>query len=89
MRILLAVVVLGTSTFASAHPGGLDANGGHYNRKTGEYHYHRKVAAPAAPVNAPAPEPPPKKSHPEKSSPQKTSPVLRDFVGEGGAKGTL
>ncbi len=23
-----------------AHPGSLDANGGHYNRKTGEYHYH-------------------------------------------------
>lgn len=23
------------------HSGGLDANGGHYNRKTGEYHYHR------------------------------------------------
>lgn len=23
-----------------AHPGRTDANGGHYNRKTGEYHYH-------------------------------------------------
>lgn len=23
-----------------AHPGSLDSNGGHYNRKTGEYHYH-------------------------------------------------
>ncbi len=23
-----------------AHPGSLDENGGHYNRKTGEYHYH-------------------------------------------------
>lgn len=31
--------------FSGAHPGGLDANGGHYNRKTGEYHYHRKPAA--------------------------------------------
>lgn len=31
--------------FSDAHPGGLDANGGHYNRKTGEYHYHRKPAA--------------------------------------------
>lgn len=30
--------------FSDAHPGGLDANGGHYNRKTGEYHYHRKPA---------------------------------------------
>lgn len=26
---------------AGAHSGGLDAKGGHYNRKTGEYHYHR------------------------------------------------
>lgn len=26
---------------ASAHPGGLDGRGGHYNRKTGEYHCHR------------------------------------------------
>lgn len=24
-----------------AHSGGLDSKGGHYNRKTGEYHYHR------------------------------------------------
>ena len=23
-----------------AHPGSLDENGGHYDRKTGEYHYH-------------------------------------------------
>lgn len=26
---------------AFGHPGRTDANGGHYNRKTGEYHYHR------------------------------------------------
>jgi len=26
---------------AFAHGGGLDSNGGHHNRKTGEYHYHR------------------------------------------------
>ena len=23
-----------------AHPGRTDSNGGHYNKKTGEYHYH-------------------------------------------------
>ena len=28
--------------FGYSHPGGLDANGGHYNRKTGEYHKHAK-----------------------------------------------
>lgn len=35
---------------ASAHSGRTDANGGHYNRKTGEYHYHnsgRRSAPPA------------------------------------------
>ena len=26
---------------AAAHPGGLDANGCHHNRKTGDYHCHR------------------------------------------------
>lgn len=29
------------STLVFAHPGGLDDNGGHNNRKTGEYHCHR------------------------------------------------
>ena len=41
MKILLIVIMLGlTSHFDLAHPGRTDANGGHYNRKTGEYHYH-------------------------------------------------
>jgi hypothetical protein len=30
------------SGFAVAHGGGLDSNGGHNNRKTGEYHCHRE-----------------------------------------------
>lgn len=33
----------------SAHGGGLDANGGHYNRKTGEYHLHRSASIPSNP----------------------------------------
>lgn len=41
--LILAVISL--TSFSEAHPGGLDANGGHYNRKTGEYHYHRKPGA--------------------------------------------
>lgn len=28
-------------TLVFSHPGGLDKNGGHTNKKTGEYHYHR------------------------------------------------
>lgn len=35
---LLVVISVGIS--ASAHPGGTDANGGHHDRSTGEYHYH-------------------------------------------------
>lgn len=40
------------SVSASSHPGGLDANGGHFNRETGEYHYH--WGGPAKPSTAPA-----------------------------------
>ena len=42
---LLPLILISLTSLAGAHPGGLDANGGHYNRKTGEYHYHRKPAA--------------------------------------------
>lgn len=41
-----------------AHPGGLNAEGCHTNRKTGEYHCHRGGSAPRArdpvPVTSPA-----------------------------------
>lgn len=42
-RLSLGVLVFffGTAVISEAHPGRLDSNGGHYNRKTGEYHYHR------------------------------------------------
>ena len=39
--ILISIVMIcSCSISAVAHPGRTDANGGHYNRKTGEYHYH-------------------------------------------------
>lgn len=43
---------------ALSHPGGLDANGGHFNRKTGGYHYHgggtrSAPSAPATPRTSP------------------------------------
>lgn len=38
--ILLFTLFLLFTVSAFAHPGSLDENGGHYNRKTGEYHYH-------------------------------------------------
>lgn len=38
MLTLITFILI--STIVLAHPGSLDSNGGHYNRKTGEYHYH-------------------------------------------------
>jgi hypothetical protein len=39
--LITSSLLLSLTGFASAHPGGLDSRGGHYNRKTGEYHCHR------------------------------------------------
>ena len=41
-RILALVVILliAFPLLVLAHSGRTDSNGGHYNRKTGEYHYH-------------------------------------------------
>lgn len=36
----IIVLLLLLTVPAYAHPGKTDANGGHYNRSTGEYHYH-------------------------------------------------
>lgn len=41
--MFLSVTILCvTAVPGLAHPGGLDSKGGHTNRKTGAYHYHRK-----------------------------------------------
>lgn len=37
----LILTFIFSSIILYAHPGRLDSNGGHWNRKTGEYHYHR------------------------------------------------
>ena len=36
----IAALTFGCFTTSYAHPGRTDSNGGHYNRSTGEYHYH-------------------------------------------------
>ena len=42
LRFILAVViVIALSSMSFAHPGKLDKNGGHTNKETGEYHYHK------------------------------------------------
>jgi hypothetical protein len=52
MKIFL--LALSIPVLAHAHGGGLDANGCHTNRKTGDYHCHGGKAASAAP-SAPPP----------------------------------
>lgn len=50
--LLLCAMLLAAPVIALAHSGRTDANGGHYNRKTGEYHYHNggtKKHAPTMP----------------------------------------
>lgn len=39
------IITLSFSLSASAHSGRTDGNGGHYNRSTGEYHYHHGYPA--------------------------------------------
>lgn len=54
----LMLAMGGFSSLAFAHGGGLDKNGCHNNRKTGEYHCHRAPAlAPAPSLNAASPQP--------------------------------
>lgn len=42
MAVRTLLILLSLPLLASAHGGGLDGNGGHTNRKTGEYHCHRE-----------------------------------------------
>lgn len=49
-----SIAVLLGAAMTLAHSGGLDSRGGHMNRKTGQYHYHRQPAAPAV-IQADAP----------------------------------
>jgi hypothetical protein len=54
-RMSFSAVIAVAATAAHGHPGGLNADGCHTNRKTGEYHCHRPQAAkPAERSLAPA-----------------------------------
>jgi hypothetical protein len=57
--LLAAGVAVSVPLPLFAHPGGLDANGCHTNRKTGDYHCHR---APAPEGSSSGAGPPVKKS---------------------------
>lgn len=44
--IIVSIVSVLAYNLAYADPGETDEKGGHYNRQTGEYHYHNAPAAP-------------------------------------------
>jgi hypothetical protein len=46
-QLLFAMLVLALSNTALPHSGGLNAEGCHTNRKTGDYHCHRAARKPA------------------------------------------
>ena len=46
--IILLIFAVFSYDLGHTHPGRTDANGGHYNRQTGEYHKHVKEDSPAA-----------------------------------------
>lgn len=54
--LLVAIPSIVLTVFAVsemiAHSGGTDSQGGHYNRKTGEYHFHNRKSVP---VQRPSP----------------------------------
>ena len=38
--LLIFIIYISLFSISFAHPGRTDSNGGHYDRSTGEYHYH-------------------------------------------------
>ena len=46
--VILLISAVFSYDLGHTHPGRTDANGGHYNRQTGEYHKHVKEDSPAA-----------------------------------------
>lgn len=50
-KLILSIVLFAITLSIIAHPGRLDARGGHTNRRTGSYHYHRSQPQPSPAVN--------------------------------------
>jgi hypothetical protein len=61
---LAAVAWLVATGPTMAHPGGLNAEGCHNNRKTGDYHCHRSSAAPVRLTSSPSPQARPSGAYP-------------------------
>jgi len=78
-KIVAITMVLFVVTAIFAHSGRTDSRGGHYNRKTGEYHYHGS-RAPSYNASAPPTETPGCLSRPRTEKPAKETKNLRVTV---------
>lgn len=79
-----ALIALLVSTGAIAHPGGLNGEGCHNNRKTGEYHCHRGGAS-----VAPAPDVSRSERPGDKASPKAAPGMPTCIVGPRGGTYTI
>jgi micrococcal nuclease len=90
MLIASAALAL-APTAALAHGGGVDANGCHTNKKTGDYHCHRGGSPSPSPspspsrsvYSAPAPAPAPRRSQPKPVAAAAAGPATLVSVGDG------
>ena len=90
MLIASAALAL-APTAALAHGGGVDANGCHTNKKTGDYHCHGGGSPAPAPspspsrsvYSAPAPSPAPRRSQPKPVAAAAAGPATLVSVGDG------
>lgn len=91
-KALQVVMLWAAPLLAVAHGGGLNAEGCHNNRKTGDYHCHRApVVAPAAPAARPLVQPTPDASAvvPQANGARKLPNGQTCFVGPRGGTYTI
>jgi hypothetical protein len=86
-KFMCSLIVLGILLMPGLslpHPGRTDAQGGHYNRTTGEYHFHGSKAASPSPQQA-QPASSPQSQTPDLSE-TKTSPKQGGYHGNVSSK---
>lgn len=50
-HLIVCILLMSCYSYGFADPGEVDEDGGHYNQKTGEYHYHIKQKEPSGIVS--------------------------------------